>query len=228
MPRDPSDSTIQLTARLPSPSPYLAGSITTLDLSLAAHYWAVSAQVPSMMFGKAERRISSAAWAICTNNPHSTIRIAVRMRFHPQSGVVKRSVYQRGRAMGDNGNSGFVLASAMRWLNPDVRFTPKKRTSATHAGMSALCQTPFKTISTCQCPTCEITVATMEKRVGRTPSLRTKYVVAHTKRDHARRRTHCCKGLRSTAAPSRSHSGTEWRSGYVAKCCSKKTAGMNP
>src|SRR5215469_14094150 len=69
MPRDPPDSTIQLSARLPSPSPYLAGSITTLDLSLAAHYWAVSAQVPSMMFGKAERRISSAAWAICTNNP---------------------------------------------------------------------------------------------------------------------------------------------------------------
>ena len=26
--------------------------------------------------------------------------------------------------MGDNGNSGFVLASAMRWLNPDVRVMP--------------------------------------------------------------------------------------------------------
>src|SRR5215469_13712561 len=67
-----------------------------------------------MMFGKAERRISSAAWAVCTNNPHSTIRIAVRMRSHPQSGVA----------------------------------------------------------ITCQCRTHEITVATMEKRVGRTPSLR--------------------------------------------------------
>ena len=57
---------------------------------------------------------------------------------------------------------------------------------------------------------------------------KSKYVVAHSKRDHARRRIHCCKGLRSTAAPLRSHSGTEWRSGYATKCCSKKTGGMNP
>src|SRR6516165_8271645 len=79
MPLDPSDSTIELTAQLPSPSPYLAGSITTLDLSLAAHCWAVSAQVPSMTFGKVERRMLSAAWATCTNSPDSMIRLAVRM-----------------------------------------------------------------------------------------------------------------------------------------------------
>src|SRR5215471_6459456 len=57
---------------------------------------------------------------------------------------------------------------------------------------------------------------------------RSKRVVVRTERDHAHRGRHCCKDLRSTAVHSRSRSGTEWRSEYVAKCCSKKTAGMNP
>jgi hypothetical protein len=43
MPRDPDVCTIQRTAQLPPPSPYLAGSITMLDLSFAAHCSAVSA-----------------------------------------------------------------------------------------------------------------------------------------------------------------------------------------
>src|SRR5215470_599280 len=100
----------------------------------------------------------------------------------------------------------------------NVRFVPK-------ADMPP----PFKTMSTCHCPAHEITGGDDGKARWKGPVLaKSKYVVAHTKRDHARRRTHCCKGLRSTAAPLRSHSGTEWRNVYAAKCCSKKTAGMNP
>src|SRR6516165_592447 len=102
MPRDPSDSTIQLTAQLPSPSPYLAGSITTLDLSLAAHCSFVSDQVPTTTVGKVERRISSAAWATCTNSPDSMIRLAVRMSFTPSVWHGQRSVYQTVTDRRDN------------------------------------------------------------------------------------------------------------------------------
>src|SRR5215469_13199404 len=94
MPADPSDSTIELTAQLPSPSPYLAGSITTLDLSLAAHCWAVSAQVPSMPLGKVERRMLS-AWATCTNSPDSTIRLAVCMSLKAPSQLARKTSHHQ-------------------------------------------------------------------------------------------------------------------------------------
>src|SRR6516162_9406756 len=87
---------------------------------------------------------------------------------------------------------------------------PRKRTWNGTVMMSALCQQqPLRH---------GVNVPMMEKRA--LPSLvlaEFKCAVVRTERDHARRGRRCCKGLQSTAAPSRSHSGTEWRSGYVAK-----------
>ena len=100
---------------------------------------------------------------------------------------------------------------------------PQERTLVERIVMSALCQ------KRTHAPQQLFDARIVGKARWKGPALaKSKYVVAHTTRDHARRRIHYCKGLRSTAAPSRSHSGTGWRSGYVAKCCSKKTAGMNP
>jgi hypothetical protein len=78
MPADPDVCTMKLTAQLPAPSPYLAGSIT---MSFAVHCSSVSAQVPSMTFGKVTIRTTSAR-AACTSSPDITMMLAVRMLFN--------------------------------------------------------------------------------------------------------------------------------------------------